>query len=207
MNIRKNAAGGLAALVLAGVAGFAAAGNISGVKIEPANTQVGTQVKVTVSGEDEGICGLRVEYGNGDVDVTKMNKGKDDFPRSFMKSYNKAGTYTVLAKGGREGSTFGCTGEAKAQVVVAEAPKPAAAPAAAAGAAVTGAAAAAPTCPEGYTLNVKSVNKKTGAFTCAAKKGATKPEKAIACAAGTEYFATPKGSSLGCRLVKAAAKK
>ena len=203
MNIRKNAAGGLAALVLAGVAGFAVAGNISGVKIEPANTQVGTQVKVTVTGEDEGICGLRVEYGNGDVDVTKMNKGKDDFPRSFMKSFNKAGTYTVVAKGGREGSTFGCNGEAKAQVVVAEAPKPAAA---AAPAAAPGAPAAAPSCPDGYTLNSKSVNKKTGAFTCAAKKGATKPEKAIACAAGTEYFATPKGSSLGCRVVKAAAK-
>ena len=204
MNIRKNAAGGLAALVLAGVAGFAVAGNISGVKIEPANTQVGTQVKVTVTGEDEGICGLRVEYGNGDVDVTKMNKGKDDFPRSFMKSFNKAGTYTVVAKGGREGSTFGCNGEAKAQVVVAEAPKPAAA---AAPAAAPGAPAAAPSCPDGYTLNSKSVNKKTGAFTCAAKKGATKPEKAIACAAGTEYFATPKGSSLGCRVVKAAAKQ
>ena len=203
MNIMKNAAGGLAALVLAGVAGFAVAGNISGVKIEPANTQVGTQVKVTVTGEDEGICGLRVEYGNGDVDVTKMNKGKDDFPRSFMKSFNKAGTYTVVAKGGREGSTFGCNGEAKAQVVVAEAPKPAAA---AAPAAAPGAPAAAPSCPDGYTLNSKSVNKKTGAFTCAAKKGATKPEKAIACAAGTEYFATPKGSSLGCRVVKAAAK-
>lgn len=204
MNIRTNAAGGLAALVLAGVAGFAVAGNISGVKIEPANTQVGTQVKVTVSGEDEGICGLRVEYGNGDVDVTKMNKGKDDFPRSFMKSFNKAGTYTVVAKGGREGSTFGCNGEAKAQVVVAEAPKPAAT---AAPAAAPAAGAAAPTCPDGYILNSKSVNKKTGAFTCAAKKGATKPEKAIACAAGTEYFATPKGSSLGCRVVKAAAKK
>ncbi len=203
MNIMKNAAGSLAALVLAGVAGFAVAGNISGVKIEPANTQVGTQVKVTVTGEDEGICGLRVEYGNGDVDVTKMNKGKDDFPRSFMKSFNKAGTYTVVAKGGREGSTFGCNGEAKAQVVVAEAPKPAAA---AAPAAAPGARAAAPSCPDGYTLNSKSVNKKTGAFTCAAKKGATKPEKAIACAAGTEYFATPKGSSLGCRVVKAAAK-
>ncbi len=202
MNFWKNAVMGLAVLCMGG---FALAGDISGVKIEPASTQVGAVVKVTVAGTDEGICGLRVEYGNGDVDVTKMTKGKDDFPRSFSKTYNKPGTYTVIAKGGREGSTFGCNGEAKAQVVVAEAPKPAAAATPAAAAA--GAAAAAPACPEGYVLNSKSVNKKTGAFTCAAKKGATKPEKAFACATGTEYFVTPKGSSLGCRVAKAPAKK
>ncbi len=203
MNIKTKMAGGLTLLCMAG---FALAGDINGVKIEPASTQVGAAVKVTVSGTDEGICGLRVEYGNGDVDVTKMSKGKDDFPRSFSKTYNKAGTYTVIAKGGRDGSAFGCNGEAKAQVVVAEAPRPAAA-APAAAAAAAGGAAAAPACPEGYALNTKSVNKKTGAFTCAAKKGATKPDKALACAAGTEYFATPKGSSLGCRVAKAAAKK
>ena len=201
MNFRKNAVMGLAALCMGG---SALAGDINGVKIDPASTQVGAAVKVTVSGTDEGICGLRVEYGNGDVDVTKMTKGKDDFPRSFSKTYNKPGTYTVIAKGGRDGSTFGCNGEAKAQVVVAEAPKPAAAAAPAAPGA--GAAAAAPTCPDGFLLNSKSVNKKTGAFTCAAKKGATKPEKALACAAGTEYFVTPKGSSLGCRAAKAPAK-
>ena len=203
MNFRKNAAVGLVALC---VSGLALSGDISGVKIEPASAQVGAAVKVIVSGTDEGVCGLRVEYGNGDVDVTKMAKGRDDFPRSFSKTYNKAGTYTVIAKGGRDGSTFGCNGEARAQVVVAEAPKAAAA-AAAAPAAAAGAAAAAPACPDGYVLNSKSVNKKTGAFTCAAKKGATKPEKALACAAGTEYFATPKGSSLGCRVAKAAAKQ
>ena len=201
MNFTKNTALGLAGLCMAGLA---LAGDISGVKIEPASTQVGAAVKVIISGTDEGICGLRVEYGNGDVDVTKMSKGKDDFPRSFSKTYNKPGTYTVIAKGGRDGSTFGCNGEAKAQVVVAEAPKPAAKPAPVAAAAAAAAAAA---CPEGYLLNSKSVNKKTGAYTCNAKKGATKPEKALACPAGTEYFATPKGSSLGCRVARAAAKK
>jgi len=190
----------IAALILAGSGTLAMAGNISGVKVEPANSQVGAQVKVTVTGEDEGICGLRVEYGNGDVDVTKMSKDKDNFPRSFNKSYNKAGTYTIIAKGGRDGSAFGCTGEAKTQVVIAEAPK-AAAPAAAP-------VAAAPACPEGYALNEKSVNKKTGAFSCAAKKDAKKPEKALECPAGTEYYASnAKATTLGCRVAKAPAKK
>ena len=198
--ITKNAIKTIAALLLAASGGLASAGNISGVKVEPANGQVGTQVKVTVAGEDEGICGLRVEYGNGDVDVTKMSKDKDNFPRSFNKAYNKAGTYTIIAKGGRDGSTFGCTGEAKTQVVIAEAPKPAPAPAAAT-------APAAPACPEGYVLNAKSVNKKAGTFTCAARKDAKKPEKALTCPAGTEYFTNVKVTSLGCRIARAPAKK
>lgn len=184
-----------------GLSTMSFAGTITGVKVEPANAVVGAAVKVTVAGDNEGICTLRVEYGNGDVDVTKMNAGKDDFPRSFNKSYNKAGTYTIVAKGGREGSTFGCVGETKTTVTIAEAPKPAAAPAAAgapAGAPAV-AAAAAPTCPEGYNLSKASVNKKTGAFSCAAQKGAKKPEKAMECPAGTEYFANAKGSLLGCR--------
>lgn len=176
-----------------GMSALSYAGTITGVKVEPANAVVGAPVKVTVSGGNEGICVVRVEYGNGDVDVSKMNAGKEDFPRSYNKSYNKAGTYTILAKGGREGSTFGCVGESKATVTIAEAPKPAAAPAAAA------MAAGGPTCPDGYALNKASVNKKSGAFSCSAKKGAKKPEKAMECPAGTEYFATPKGSSLGCK--------
>ena len=184
---------GLAALVIATVSGVAVAGKITGVKVEPASAQVGTPVQVIVAGEDEGVCGLRVEYGNGDFDLTKMTQGKDNFPRSFSKSYNKAGNYTIIVKGGRDGTALGCPGDAKVQVAITEAPKPAAAAAPAAGAAT------APVCPEGYALNAKSVNKTTGAFTCTAKKGATKPEKALACTAGTEYFATPKGSSLGCR--------
>ena len=189
----------VAALLLAGAPLMAHAGSISGVKAEPANAQAGAPVKVTVTGEDEGICGLRVEYGNGDVDVTKMSKGKDDFPRSFTKTYNKAGTYTIVAKGGKDGSAFGCNGEAKTQVVIAEAPKPAAA-------AAPAAAPAAPACPEGYKLNAKSVNAKTGAFTCAAEKGAKKPEKALQCASGAEYFSNAKGTSLGCRKPVAAKK-
>ena len=94
------------------------AGTIQSVKVVPATAPTGQQVKVTVEGEDEAICGLRVEYGNGDVDVTKMYQGRDNFPRSFMKSYSQPGTYTIIAKGGRDGSTFGCIGETKTTVVI-----------------------------------------------------------------------------------------
>ncbi len=197
MNISKLLVLSAAAAALSGMAGTSVAGTISGVKAEPASATVGAQVKVTVTGDDAGMCGLRVEYGNGDFDLTKMNAGRDNFPRSFNKTYNKAGTYTIIAKGGRDGSALGCPGEAKTTVTIAEAPKPAAAPAAAAGA--KPAVAAAPACPEGYNLNAKTVDKKSGAFTCAATKDAKKPEKAMDCPAGTAYFATPKGSSLGCK--------
>lgn len=204
----KAIAPGAALFCALAVAGIAHAGTIRAVKVEPASAQVGAQVKVIVEGDDEGICGLRVEYGNGDFDLTKMSQGRDNFPRSFMKVYNKAGTYTIVAKGGRDGSALGCPGEARATVTVAEAPKPAAAPAAAApGAAATAAKPAAPSCPEGYAVNAKSVNSKTGAFSCTAQKGAKKPEKALDCPTGTAYFVTPKGSSLGCRKPAAAAKK
>ena len=182
----------------------ALAGNISGVKVEPANGVVGAQVKITVSGEDEGICGVRVEYGNGDVDVTKMQAGRDNFPRSFMKSYNKAGTYTVVAKGGRDGSTLGCSGETKTTVTIAEAPKPvaASAPAPAPAAAAVSKAAPVPACPDGYNLDKKSVNNKAGAYACSMSKGAKKPEKMLECPDGTEFYMNAK--STGCRKLAAA---
>ena len=204
MNIIKLLAAGGGAAVLTLMAAPAFSGNVSGVKVEPASATVGAPVKITVTGEDEGICGLRVEYGNGDVDVTKMAAGKDNFPRSFTKTYGKAGTYTVIAKGGRDGSTLGCNGETKATVTIAEAPKPvaAAAPAPAPGVAAAPVAAPAPVCPEGYNLDKKSVNKKSGAYACAATKGAKKPEKMLACPDGTEFYLSSRAT--GCRKVAAA---
>lgn len=192
---------GAAMAALLGFAAPASAGAISGVKAEPASATVGQQVKVTVDGTDEGICGLRVEYGNGDVDVTKMSEGKDKFPRSFMKSYNKAGTYTIIAKGGKDGSALGCPGETKTTVTIAEAPKPVApaVPVAVAGPAKP-VAAPAPTCPDGYKLNTKSVDKRSGAYSCSGAAGAKMPEKALECPAKTEFFSNTgsKGTTLGC---------
>lgn len=187
------------ACAMVGAAGTAHAGKIGAVRVEPASIQAGDQVKVTVDGEDEGVCGLRVEYGTGDVDVTKMSKDKDNFPRSFMHKYNQPGTFTITAKGGRDGSTFGCTGEAKATVTVTAPPPKPAAPAAAAAAT----AAPAPTCPDGFVLNKASVNKKTGAFSCNAKKGAQLPSGGMTCPPNTAYYTNTAGTLLGCKAVPA----
>ena len=107
---------------------MAQSSSINSVKVAPATALVGQPVRVTVEGEVAGVCGLRVEYGNGDVDVTKMSESGDRFPRSFNKSYAQPGTYTITAKGGRDGMTFGCPGEAKTTVTINAAPKPAPAP-------------------------------------------------------------------------------
>lgn len=192
---------GLAAALL-GFTGAAHAGKVTGVKAEPATIVAGTETKVTVDGEDENICGLRVEYGNGDVDVTKMSQGKDMFPRSFTHKYASPGTFTITAKGGRDGSTGSCQGSATTTITVtAPPPKPAAAPAASAAAAA--AAAPAPVCPEGFVLNKASVNKKTGAFSCNAKKGAQLPSAPATCPAGTAYYTNTAGTLLGCKALPA----
>jgi hypothetical protein len=184
--------------------GSAWAGDVTGVKVDATGT-VGKPVTAVVQGVNEGMCGMRLEWGDGHPDSWRMNAGKEDYPKTATHVYQKAGTYTVTAKGGQQGSAFPCQGQATATVTIAEAPKPAAAAPAAGAATAAAAAAAAPSCPEGYALNKASVDKKSGAYSCKAGKGAKKPEKAMACPTGTEYFATPKGSQLGCK--KAVAKK
>ena len=186
----------LACMSLLTAAGVAHAGKIATVRVEPATIVAGTQAKITVDGEDEGICGLRVEYGNGDVDVTKMAKDKDNFPRSFMHTFAQPGSFTVTAKGGRDGSALGCTGSATAAITVTAPPPPLPKPAAAP-APMT--AMPAPSCPDGFVLNKGSINKKTGAYSCGAKKGAQLPAGGIACPANTAYYTNTSGTLLGCK--------
>lgn len=166
------------------------AGKVTDVRAEPSTIVAGSQAKITVEGEDENVCGLRVEYGTGDVDVTKMAIGRDNFPRSFMHTYAQPGTYTIIAKGGRDGHTLGCLGNAKTTITV-TAPPPGA---------IAAGAAPYPVCPDGYRLDKRSVNRRTGAFTCGAVvKGAQLPQSGLACPAGTAYFTNTRGNLLGCR--------
>ena len=56
---------------------------------------------------------------------------------------------------------------------------------------------ATPQCPAGWTLNSKSVSKKTGAFTCQAAPG-TKPVK-VSCPGDLSYFENERKGLMGCR--------
>ena len=196
MHTTRKIALAFAAAGLLVLTGAAHAGKISAVKVEPASIVAGGQVKVTVDGEDEGVCGLRVEYGSGDVDVVKMAKDKDNFPRSFTHTYNAPGTYTITAKGGRDGATLGCTSDAKTTLTVTAPPPPPprinAAP-----------MDMTPPCPAGFVLNKKSVIKRTGAYSCSATKGAQLPEKGMDCPSGTAYYTNTQGTLAGCKAVPA----
>lgn len=173
---------------------FAQTGGIGAVKIEPATAKAGQEVKITVSAEGEapGFCGLRIEFGDSDSRDIKIDGRDSKFPITVSKTYAKGGTYEVKARGKTVTTHGRCPGEASAKVTV-EAAAPAAAPVA---------KAEGPACPEGYAMKGKPG--KAGDFTCAAGKGAKKPEKVLECKDGLEYFQTK--SSLGCRKVKAAKK-
>jgi hypothetical protein len=171
-----------------------AAGNIT--KIEASTTNAVLQggkavVKFTVSGsaDESDNCGIWIDYGDGDSPDTRIISKSDGlFPRTFEHAFNKAGGFSVKAKGQRVKTTFGCNGEASAFVTVAAAAagdKKAAAPAKA--------VAAAPACPEGWQLVAKSYDAKSGEFACSPKPPASK----MACGAGLAYY--DKGGTIGCR--------
>jgi hypothetical protein len=181
----------LAALL---IAPLAHAGSIAGVRVDPPTIVVGQPVQVTIDGQDEGHCGLRLEYGNGDVDVTGMREGKDRFPRIFTHAYAGPGTFTLIAKGGRDGNTMGCSGEARTTLTVV---MPAAAPMEPRRMGRYSEA-----CPDGFALNRNSVDRRTGAFTCAALQGVELPNAGIPCPQGTAYYTNIQGTMLGCKALR-----
>ena len=172
-------------------------------KVEPSSPSVNLEggkavVKFTIGGTADGNdnCGFWVDYGDGGSPDTRiLSKSDGLFPRTLEHTFSKAGSFTVQVKGQRVKTTLGCNGEASAVVnVVAPAAASKAGKAEAAkGAAAQQAAVAAPACPEGWQLQEKSVDKRTGAFACAPKM----PEKKLECGPGLSYYQS--ASAVGCR--------
>lgn len=192
----KNLAPITLALLLA-VAGPAfAADNIEGISADPNPVKAGQSVKITVTGDKDPAvyCGLKTGFGDGSDERAVVGE-KEPFPKVSTHTYVKPGSYTIRADGTKVDGRFGCTGKVMATLVVEPAPKAVATGSADAKAA---AKAAGPACPEGYKMRGKQG--KAGDFTCAAGKGAKKPEKAMACGDRLQYFQTK--STLGCRKAK-----
>ncbi|MBL8337848.1 MAG: hypothetical protein U1F00_18640 [Rhodoferax sp.] len=187
----------IAALALA--TGAVSAQTLKGVKVDMATAQVGQAVTATVELEATGApnCGLRVRWGDGAVTERKINSAAE-VPFKTTHTYAKPGDYTITADPGRVGGSLGCIGKNATAMVKVSAP-PAAAPAAGASAAGK-TAAALPTCPEGWKLDAKSVNKKSGAYTCTAKAGTATPDKKPACPGDLTYFENSKKGQMGCRV-------
>lgn len=157
--------------------------------IQPEANRVGlvdgkATVRFMVSGQgnEDGDCGIWVNYGDQDSPDTRIIGRKDGrFPREFVHTFSRAGQYTVTAKGERVKQTFGCGGEASTSITVVEA--------ASRGRRRAGAA----SCPEGWQLSEGSFNRETGAYTCAP----IYPQPRMECGPGLRYF--ERDNLIGCR--------
>jgi hypothetical protein len=170
---------------------------IAGVAVEPAQAKVGEPVTITATFDDASNpnCNARVHFGDGASHDFKINQLKD-VPLVTRRTYAKPGTYTVRVEGKTALPMLKCVGKTKSAVVkVVAPPAPPPPPATSAAAAPAGA----PECPSGWTLDAKSVNKKTGAFTCSAKAGTTLPMARLDCPGALTYFENKTKAQLGCR--------
>jgi hypothetical protein len=189
-----------ALVLMSGVAAVSAQ-TIAGLSVSP-NAQVGQSVTATVkfNDADSPNCGLRFYWGDGQTQDIKVTDAKQN-PLVLSHTYAKAGKYDLMAEGKKVTSHFKCGGaNARASVTVAGGAAAAAGAATAASAAKTATKPASPQCPEGWKLDAKSVNKKTGAYTCSAKAGTALPEKKLACTGDTGYFENAKKGQVGCRI-------
>lgn len=188
----------LAILALALAAGGVSAQTLKDIKLDVAQAQVGQAVTATVGLESANApnCGLRVRWGDGTATERKINSAAE-MPFKTSHTYAKAGDYTVTADPGRVGGSLACIGKNASAMVKVVAPPPPPKPAAAASAALV---AAGPSCPDGWKLDAKSVNKKTGAYTCTAKAGTAVPEKRPVCPGDLTYSENSKKGMLGCKV-------
>lgn len=164
---------------------------LTGVKVAPAEIRAGESVKITVNFDSEGAinCGLRLHLGDGATIDYKINQQKD-LSLTVPRAYAKAGEYRIMAEPKTVGLLLKCNGKNQTALLKVSSGTAAAAPKAA--------AVAAAQCPDGWTLDSKSVRKKTGAFTCQAAPG-TKPSTRLSCPGDLTYFENRRKGLMGCR--------
>ena len=182
----------ITAVLLATFTLAASAQTLSGIKLEPASVKVGEPVKITgtFDNADNPNCNVRLHFGDGQTHDFKINQAKD-VPLVATHSFAKAGQYTVKIEPKTALPTLKCVGKNQSAMVTVLAPTPVAA-------AKPGPTAMAK-CPDGWKLNAKSVNKKSGAFTCGAKAGTALPAVKPECPAPLGYFENQSKGQLGCR--------
>ncbi len=199
----------LAACLLGFLAFGAHAQTLNGIKVEPANAKAGEAVKITATFDSNETpnCGLRIHFGDGQVEKVKINKASE-MPYVISRTYAKAGSYKVEAEPTTAGTTLKCGGKRQSAMLTVAAPAPVAAapaPAAAPAAPAASAAKAMPAkpvspCPEGWTLAKPGVNAKTKAFSCTAKPGTKIPEPKLVCPGDLTYLENSKKGQLACRV-------
>ena len=184
----------IVALVLTALTcGLASAQTLSGINLEPASVRAGEPVKITgtFDNADNPNCNVRVNFGDGQTQDFKINQLKD-VPLVTSRSYAKAGEYKVMIEPKTALPMLKCNGKNQTASLTVLAPALVVAAAPAAKAAVAA-------CPEGWKLDAKSVNKKTGAFTCSAKAGTALPAAKPDCPAPLGYFENKSKGQYGCK--------
>jgi len=176
--------------LLAGLAAIPAfAQTLTDVKFDPPQPVVGQSVTAVVTLEmgDTAFCGVRLDWGDGSTsDIKVEDKSTPTYPVSHV--YTQPGNYRTMAEGTKVTSHLGCLGKNVVRMLAVALPRPAVRPAAAGG-----------TCPEGWALDKKSVNKKTGAYTCTTRPGTPLPLTNPTCPGDLSYFENVKKGQLGCR--------
>lgn len=190
---------------------------IQGIKVEPAEIKAGQTAKITISGTEGDMvnCGVKLHFGDGtSQDFKLVNKGM--LPIVVEHKYVQAGEVKVMVEPKKVTSHLKCGGQNQNAILKVVALPVVAAPAAAAPKALAGPTVATapavgaapvkptpkatgPACPEGWNLDAKTVNKKSGSFTCTAKVGAKLPDAKLSCAKGLGYYENADKGLIGCR--------
>jgi hypothetical protein len=179
--------------LLIGCALTVQAQTLTGARMEPAEVRVGEKSTLTADFDiSNGAlnCNVRVHFGDGKTEDFKINQTKD-VPLVVNYTYAKPGTYTVMVEPKTVMPMFKCTGQNQRAAIKVVSASRTAAPAAP--------AAPLPQCPDGWKLDAKSLNKKSGAFTCTAKPNTPAPAGKLACPATLDYFESPRRGQIGCR--------
>ncbi len=169
---------------------------LAGIELERATVKVGEPVRITgrFDNAENPNCHVRLHFGDGQTQDFKINQAKD-VPLVAARTYTAPGQYKVMIEPKTALPMMKCVGANQSAVVTVVA----AAPAVVAAAAGTKATFGAPPCPAGWKLDARSVNKKSGAYTCTAKIGAPLPAVKLECPAPLGYFENKFKGQLGCR--------
>jgi hypothetical protein len=186
MNFKSLALGLATAALAVTLAQPAAAQTLKSLKAEPASAKPGEAVSITAEFDTSKAlnCNVRVSYGDGKSENRRINKA-EEAKLALSHTYAKPGNYTVKVEPKTDLPVLKCLGKAQSTKVAVVAPPPV--------------AGAGPSCPEGWTLDPKSVSKKTGAYACKAKAGTALPAAKPACPAKLKYHEDAKKGVLGCR--------
>ncbi len=184
----------IAALIGTGVLLASAQAQVLGtITANPMQAKVGEPVTVTANIDvlNANYCGFVVGFGDGSF-RDGISDVSNATPLVVTHTYAKPGAYHVTLGGRNVQNHPNCGGQERAvDITVTGAEKPAAT-------AMPGKAAA-PSCPDGWKLVPKSVNAKTGAYSCSAKPGTALPATKPVCPGDLTYSENSKKGQLGCK--------